>query len=287
MPSGAAEAPSASPALAWQLVSPDLTYSVKHDAVEGLVTTLRTLQGDDVADPAMATEYGLDAPPYRATLAIQPSGQEARQIAVLLGHEASGKNGSRYARVGDTGPVYIVPQWAWQRLFPTLGTLLDVRLIAVPQEEVTHVTCQQDGASWRLERRPAEASAAPTASSTAASTPTWHLVGAPEAHVDASVVTSLLERVTQLSADDLPIDVPSQTGLDRPTLTLTLTLRDGRTERLMLGQPVGQDSSGYYTSRGDTAEVFIVSAITHKALMDAVAKLNPAGAPAAQAPLKP
>src|SRR5256885_4901572 len=50
-----------------------------------LVTTLRTLQGDDVADPANTSEYGLDTPPYRAILTVQPGGQEARQVALLLG----------------------------------------------------------------------------------------------------------------------------------------------------------------------------------------------------------
>src|SRR5262249_5774209 len=57
--SGGAEAsqtPSTSPAPVWQLVSPALTYNVKQDAVEGLVTTLRTLQGDDFADPARIAE---------------------------------------------------------------------------------------------------------------------------------------------------------------------------------------------------------------------------------------
>ena len=163
--SGGAEAPSASPAPVWQLVAPELPYSVKHNAVEGLVTTLRTLQGDDVADPARTAEYGLDAPPYRATLTVQPSGQEARQVAVLIGDEVADQNGSRYARLGDTGPVYIVPQWVWQRLFPTLGTLLELRLLQVPQEEVTHLMFEQDGESWSLERQALRANRSPGSSS--------------------------------------------------------------------------------------------------------------------------
>jgi hypothetical protein len=276
------------PVPAWQLVSPALTYSVKQDAVEGLVTTLRTLQGDDVADPAKVAEYGLDTPPYRATLTLQPSGQEARQVAVLIGNDVPEKSGSRYARLGDRGPVYVVPEWAWQRLFPTLGTLLDLHLLQVSQEEVTGLMLQHDGASWSLERRPAEAStASSTASGTTESASTWQLVGAPEAQVDALAVTSLLGLTAQLNADDLPIGTPSQTGLDRPPLTLTLTLRDGRTERLILGQAAGQESSGYYASRGDTAEVFIVSSSTYKALTDAAAKLKPASASTAKAPTQP
>jgi hypothetical protein len=245
--------------------------------VEGLVTTLRTLQGDDVADPAKMAEYGLDTPPYRATLTIQSSGQEAHQTTVRIGNAVPEKSGSRYARLDDTGPVYVVPEWTWQRLFPSLGTLLDLRLIEVPQEEVTHLMLQQDEAPWSLERHPAEAATTPlTTSGTAESTSTWQLVGAPETPVDSSAVTSLLGITTHLNADDLPAGTPAQTGLDHPTLTLALTLRDGRTERLVLGQAVGQEGSGYYASRGDTVEVFIVPASTYRTLADAVAKLKPA-----------
>ena len=280
--SGGAEAPqtsSTSPAPTWQLVSPALPYSVKHDAVEGLVTTLRTLQGDDIVDPAKAAEYGLDTPPYRATLTLQASGQEAHQITIHLGNVVPEKSGSRYARLDDTGPVYVVPQWTWQRLFPTLGTLLDLRLLEVPQEEVTRITLQHDGASWSLERRPAEtATASSTGTGTTEPASTWQLVGAPEAHVDASAVVSLLGLTAQLSADDLAVDTPSQTGLDRPPLILTLTLRDGRTESLILGQAVGQENSGYYATNGDMAELFIVSSSTYKGLTDAAAKLKPASA---------
>jgi hypothetical protein len=68
---------------------------------------------------------------------------------------------------------------------------------------------------------------------------------------------------------------------------VSLTRRDGRTERLVLGQAVGQDSSGYYASRGDTAEVFIVSGVTQKTLTDAVTKLKPSHASSAKVPAKP
>src|SRR5262249_36058631 len=152
------------------------------------------------------------------------SGQEARQVAVLIGSAVPEKNGSRYARLDDKGPVYAIPEWAIKRLFPTLGTLLDLRLIQVSQEEVTGLTLQHDAASWSLERRPSEASTtSSTASGTAESTSTWQLVGAPEAQVDASAVTSLLGTTAQLNADDLPLGTPSQTGLDNPPLTVTLT----------------------------------------------------------------
>ena len=280
----ASQTSAAPPAPAWKLVAPELTYSVKPDAVEGLVTTLRTLQADDVVDPAKSVEYGLDAPPYRAILTVQPSGQEARQAAVLIGNAVPEKGGSRYARLGATGPVYVVPQWSVQRLFPTLGTLVDLRMLQVPQEEVIRLTLHADGESWSLER---QAPAAATSGGTPEPTATWQFVGIPDVPVDETAVTSLLGTTAQLNADDLPPSPPAQTGLDQPHWQVLLTRRDGRTERLVLGQAVGQDSSGYYASRGDAAEIFIVSGMIQKTLTDAITKLKPSHAATAKVPAKP
>jgi hypothetical protein len=68
---------------------------------------------------------------------------------------------------------------------------------------------------------------------------------------------------------------------------VSLTRRDGGTERLVLGQAVGQGSSGYYASRGDSAEVFIVSGVIQKTLTEAVTKLKPSQSSSAKEPAKP
>ena len=80
----------------------------------------------------------------------------------------------------------------------------------------------------------------------------------PDVTVDETAVTASwgLRPNSTLTTSPGP---PAQTGLDQPHWQVLLTRRDGRTERLVLGQAVGQDSSGYYASRGDTAEIFIVS----------------------------
>jgi hypothetical protein len=214
---------------------------------------------------------------------VQPSGQEARQATVRIGNEVPEKSGSRYARLDDTGPVYTVPQWSIQRLFPTLGTLLDLRMLQVPQEDVIRLTLQANGDSWSLERQaPAAASG-----STSEPAPTWQFVDLPDVPVDETAVTSLLEATAQLNADDLPASPPSQTGLDQPQWQMLLTRRDGRTERLVLGHAAGQDSSGYYASRGDATEVFIISGTLQKTLTEAVTKLKPSQASTAKAPAKP
>jgi hypothetical protein len=162
--------------------------------------------------------------------------------------------------------------------------LLDLRMLQVPQEEVIRLTLQADGESWSLER---QAPAAATSGETPAPTATWQFVGIPDVPVDETAVTSLLGATAQLNADDLPASPPAQTGLDQPHWQVLLTRRDGSTERLVLGQAVGQDSSGYYASRGDAAEIFIVSEMLQKTLTDAVTKLKPSHASTAKGPARP
>ena len=252
---------------AWTLAEPVLSYSVKSEAVESLVTTLRTIQGDDVVDPANLVSYGLEAAPYRAVLVLQGSAQEAQQVTLLIGTEVPEKHGSRYARLSSGGPVYVLPQWTWQRLFPTLGTLLDLRLLQVSEDEVVQVAFQQDGETWEVARDTTEVAS------------TWHLVGDTEATLDETTLHTLLGTLTQLSAEDLPAVPPVSTGLEQPALQITLTLRDGRTAPLLLGQAISPEGGGYYASRGNTSEVAIVSASMQRTLTDAVTRLKP-GAPA-------
>jgi hypothetical protein len=157
-------------------------------------------------------------------------------------------------------------------------------MLQVPQEEVTRLTLYEDGKSWSLER---QAPATATSGETPEPAATWQFVGIPDVAVDETAVTSLLGATAQLNADDLSTSPSSQTGLDRPPWQVVLTRRDGRTERLILGQAVAQDSSGYYASRGEAAEVFIVSGTVQKTLTEAVTKLKPSHASTGKEPAKP
>jgi hypothetical protein len=96
-------------------------------------------------------------------------------------------------------------------------------------------------------------------------------------------VDTLLEAVTQLTADDW-LERPTQpTGLDQPLLTLALTFHDGRTEHLTLGNPRGDGSSDHYAGLLEAPGIFVVSATTYTTLTEALAKLRPS-ASAATAP---
>jgi hypothetical protein len=255
----------------WALIAPEVPYTVKQEAVDSLVSTLRTLRAEDVADPAQATTYGLDTPLYRTVMTVQPVNQEAHQVSLLVGHVVPEQDDKRYARLGTAGLVYVLPAWAFQRLFPSAKEVLELPYLSATPADITRLTWQQGQESWSLERYPLSP---PTAGEAPTST-TWRLAEAPQTPVDAQAVDALLDAVTQLTVDDW-LEQPRQpTGLDQPILTLTLTLRDGRTEHLTLGNPHGNGSSNYYASLLDAPGIFVISATTYTTLTEVLARLRP------------
>jgi hypothetical protein len=252
------------------MVAPAWPYPVKQEAVEGLVSTLRTLQAEDIVDPGKLSEYGLEASGYRAVLTVQAPGQEAQQTSVLVGSEVPGQEGKRYARLGQTGPVYVLAQWTWQRLFPALGTLVTAHLFpGLSQDALTHVSVQHAEHSWDIERPLPGTDASGSGSETA---PVWVMAGDPQASLDAEAVTRFLDAVIQLTADDI-LDIPAS-GLDTSAFELQFTWRDGQTARITLGKFSGKDDKSYYIKRHNAAHMFVVSTPTYEKIETALTAVH-------------
>jgi hypothetical protein len=277
-PEAAQTAPATPP---WILAAPALSYAVKQDAVTGLVSTWSTLQADDIADPAKAAQYGFDTPAYRATLTVQEAEKEPRQLSVTLGQEGTEPNSKRYLRAGEMGPLYVFPTWTWSRLFPSLGTLLELPVLQIPADDVTHVTLQQSENSWSIERLPATTG---TTTEAAPAQPGWQRIEAPETPVDEAAITTLIEATSQLMADDIVQQPTPPTGLDAPAWTLALTRRDGQTTRLALSQTGEGTTRRYYAKIHDGTETFVLSEATYKQVTDALTQLQPASSDTSQAP---
>ncbi len=288
-PEATAAAPEAKPE--WELVEPKVNYPLKQGAVEGLVSTLRTLRGDDVVASDKAAEHGLDSPAYRAVLTVEEDGKDARQVAVVVGKTVSEEDEKRYVRLeeGD-GPIYLLPKWSFNQVFPTLGAILTLDVLSLETDDIVRVSWEQDGASLALERQP-EAASSPAASSSEeqpaepeANQAVWQWVQAPEASVDAEKIKALLGSVERLTADDWFADAPAEAGLDQPVLSLSLTLRNGATHKVMFGQTRGKDEDRYVGLQGKEG-TFVVAKTSYTSIADALKPMRPeAPAPAAAPP---
>lgn len=296
----AAAAPEAKPE--WELVEPKVSYSLKQGVVEGLVSTLRALRGDDVVDPEKASEYGLDSPSYRAVLMVAEEGKDARQVTVVVGNTVSEEDEKRYVRLEqDNSPVYLLPKWSFNQVFPTLGTILSLDVLNLETDDIVRVSWQQDGQSLMLERqpaaevdKPADGEAKP-ADGEDAKTPVapkpdvWRWIRAPEAEpgaeVEAAKLTALLDSVERLTANDWFATAPAEAGLDQPVLSLHLTLRDGSTREVVFGQTRGEDEDRYVGLPGKR-DTFVVAKTSYTSIADALKPLRP-GAPASSSASEP
>lgn len=280
-------APKAKPE--WVLAEPKVTYHLKQGAVDSLVSTLRTLRGDDVVAPDKVADYGLDTPSYQAVLTIQEAEKEARQVTIAVGKEVPEQEGKRYVRLGPAGPVYVLPKWSFNQIFPTLGTLLSLDVLRVPPDEVTRIAWTQEGQTWTLERQ-AEAAERPAGDTAETkpepAKPVWRLLQAVDAPVasapvDTDKVASLLSLTKALTADDWFAKVSGATGLEAPVASLVLTQTDQTRHQVAVGQTVGKDGDRYVGLAG-AAGTFVISKASYESLIDALKGLRPDAAATAE-----
>jgi hypothetical protein len=291
----------------WELVEPKVTFPLKQGVVEGLVSTLSSLRGDDVVAPDDLAKYGLDNPPYRAVLTVEEKDKEARQVAIAVGHTVSEEDEKRYARLEkDDSPVYLLPQWTFNQVFPTLGTILTLDVLSLSSDDIVRVSWEQDGQSLALERQPEDeakpssssdkpsssASDAPATEATSGEAQTaeaeapkdeWRWVQTPNVDVDSDKLETLLNTVEHVTADDWFAETPADAGLDQPALVLHVTTKHGATHQVRFGQTRGKDEDRYVGVQGKEG-TFVVAKTAYSSIADALKPLRPDAPPPAAAP---
>lgn len=86
----------------------------------------------------------------------------------------------------------------------------------------------------------------------------WHLAQPKEAILDGAKVEELISKIARPTAARFAhVFDKGEAGLDRPSLTLTITTTDGRVQTLAVG---GEDKQGYLYARleGNGGEVYLV-----------------------------
>ncbi len=123
------------------------------------------------------------------------------------------------------------------------------KLLTLTQGDITKVEIRhRDGETTRVER---DASA-------------WKITSPEALPADAEAITALVSAVATLNADKVVDEKPSELasfGLMQPASTVTVTLKDGKTRTLKLGDdaPVG---GGAYTQVDGDARVFTIASFT-------------------------
>lgn len=177
-----------------------------------LAGTLGRLTAEDVA--AADAKTGLDAPRARITATLK----DGKTQTLLLG-AADGKNA--YVKVDGQDRVWTIQKFEADRLPATPAAWRDKTVVKVDPAQVTKIDMLKGTTRTVLERSGAETFKATTPASLG--------------DLTAAQTSAILRSVQGLRATRILEGDAAAHGLDKPRGSLTLTLKDGKTVKLLLG----------------------------------------------------
>ena len=234
----------------WRLTAPEAAPADAKEA-ESLLSSLEGLEVDEVVTetPARLSEFGLDPPRSRVTVA--PQGGAAQEV--LFGRKTPDE-GSVYAKQPGKPRVFTVPSYSASVFDKKPFDLRDrdilhvqrdaVRTLGVTGPEGAYALARDERGEWGF------TAPLPTRAGR------WSVDG-----LLGNLETLRMESVAAENATDL-----KKYGLDKPARTVRLGLADGNTKTLEIGGPAG-DKKHYAREGGRT-----LVAVIPDATVDALAK---------------
>lgn len=136
----------------WVLSDPRVDLPLKQGYVDALLSTLRTLRADDITRTDKADKLGLVNPMYEVAVTTRSNDETEHIRTVSIGHEHPQQKGKRYARRGLEGPIYLLPAWAFQRMFPPPKMFLQLPNLQLQPDALRRITLFLPDATVQLER---------------------------------------------------------------------------------------------------------------------------------------
>ena len=239
-----------SPTYKWILAQGGFTKEFKESEVTNLLSRFKTVLVNNVADPARKAEIGFESPLFSITV----SQDDAEDLVLLGGQDKEG--GDCYIqRIGsDPELIYAISKFNFEQLFlqgSKLFTLpewtvdedaLQSIAITTPRDQVA---LSKDGGEWIVKE------------------PRLSL------EVQKTALDNLVSAIASLKAVDYA-DADKELGAFDTTITLTLS--DGSSRTLHIGQP-SQTMDGRYIKFDDSDAVLTISQADAEKLMPPVRDL--------------
>lgn len=195
---------------AWTITQPS-DYKADPTAVRALLSTVRNLRATDFANdapaPADLATYGLDAPERELVLRLA----DGSAATLLLGTET---DQGLYVKSGEKPTVFVVGKWLSADLSKDVNALRDKTILSFDPAAVGSIAVGRgDGEQFTLTR----------------SGESWTLEGV-EGAVNAPAVDVFVDALSRLVGNEIIADEAgdlSLYGLERPSITVTVTGRDG------------------------------------------------------------
>jgi hypothetical protein len=236
----------------WRLASP-VTADADAGKVDQLAGSLSNLEVVEYVNDApkadqLETQYGLGKPALVVRLEFTDKAKPAQTLQV---GKARGIKPGYFARLAGapdkTAPVFVIPNDVHTSLDRDALAYRPGQLWQVPADDVTAVriqrgkeedyTLRRDGAGWKI-TGPFEAPALALAVQSLA----------------AEVASPQVQSYKAHEAKDL-----APFGLDKPTLRIGVTGKDGKAHMLLVGGPAEKDTPGRYAKVADGPAVFVVN----------------------------
>jgi hypothetical protein len=207
---------------AWKVTAP-FAAPADTSAVESMLTSLEKLEADEVVveQAANPAEYGLDKPSRTITAVVEGA---PAPLSVEFGAK-SPDGSSVYARAGGSPKVYLVPQWTEGSFDKKPFDLRDRDLLHVKRDDVRSMEVSGPEGSYSLSRTDAGE---------------WAFTKPVATRAGRWSVDGLLGTVENLRMESVAAEAVTDVkayGLDKPTRTVGLVLKDGSTRTLEIGAP--------------------------------------------------
>jgi hypothetical protein len=249
---------------AWRLTAP---AKARADAskVEQLAGDVGRLEATEFVDQTpkkdeLEARYGLGKPPL--TVRVEFTDKKKPADVLNIGKERSGK-GDYFARVGDSGPVFILNAELHTQLARNALSYLPQNLWQIPPEDIAALRIHKTGQPEYTLTHSGE---------------TWKIGGPFTAEAQTEVVQKLaadlgspkVESYQAFQAKDL-----AEYGLDKPALTVGVQAKDGKSHTLLIGKATAKEATTHYAKRGDDPAIFIVGeTLVRAAIRPALALLD-------------
>jgi hypothetical protein len=212
----------------WELLKP-IRAKADDDKISEILREWNNAKAEDFIDtrPLNLATYGLDRPSLTATVCAKEKDRPAT-LTLLVGGKVPKNESMQYAMAQGGNNAFTVRSQALEKLRPTLNDLRSKELFTLKSSDVSRLIFDVRGKKTDLESD---------------SSGKWHLANDKAARVDQSFISQKISDLINLKAVrlfDTPTS-PSETGLDRPNLRITLASRDRKTtETILIGKRTGQ-----------------------------------------------
>jgi hypothetical protein len=205
---------------AWKVTAP-FAAPADTSAVESMLTSLEKLEADEVVveQAANPAEFGLDKPSRTVSAVV-----EGAPAPLKVEFGAKSPDGSSvYARTASSPKVYLVPQWVEGSFDKKPFDLRDRDLLHVKRDDVRSMEVVGPEGSYSLARTDAGE---------------WAFTKPVATRAGRWSVDGLLGTVENLRMESVAAEAATDAtpfGLDKPTRSVSLVLKDGSTRALELG----------------------------------------------------